>query len=283
MPSSRAAAAKPPRLAVSEKASKDCRPCIDCGTYFLNLMPSPPLLLCRLRRNTDGVRGAAGANPNHIAARSHHVRRSANPPEPRADPRPRPRHLGRPGRRPRANLDLGARPCSPAPRRRRIGTIATKSCCARAAAANCTSRARCTGSPPAAPSCCRAAGCTRFFNVGTEPLEVIGIFGARTPVGTFLPNGEALRGAVAHLSRWPTGSTERRRGDVRMRSRASPPRLPTQCSVRMPLAAARARSSNSARSRSLRVIPAARSNSAPASARRPSLASRSPRTLGSRW
>ena len=31
----------------------------------------------------------------------------------------------------------------------------------------------------------------QIFNVGTEPLEVIGIFGA-TPVGTFLPNGEAL-------------------------------------------------------------------------------------------
>ena len=47
-------------------------------------------------------------------------------------------------------------------------------------------------------------------------------------------------------------------------------------------AAALARSSNSARSRSLRVMPAARRNSPAASAWRPSLARRSPRTLGSR-
>lgn len=44
-----------------------------------------------------------------------------------------------------------------------------------------------------------------------------------------------------------------------------------------------ARSSSSARSRSLRVSPAARSNSPRASSRRPSFIRKSPRTLGSRW
>ena len=47
--------------------------------------------------------------------------------------------------------------------------------------------------------------------------------------------------------------------------------------------AAAARPSSSARSRALRVSAAARSNSARASSSRPSFASRSPRTLGSRW
>ena len=42
-------------------------------------------------------------------------------------------------------------------------------------------------------------------------------------------------------------------------------------------------SSNNSRSRPLRVMPAAFSNSARASSRRPSFASRSPRTLGSQW
>ena len=49
-----------------------------------------------------------------------------------------------------------------------------------------------------------------------------------------------------------------------------------------PALACRARASSSSRSRALRVISAARVNSAAASVRRPSLASRSPRTLGSR-
>lgn len=31
----------------------------------------------------------------------------------------------------------------------------------------------------------------QFFNVGTTPLETVGVFGA-TPVGTFLPDGEPL-------------------------------------------------------------------------------------------
>ena len=48
-------------------------------------------------------------------------------------------------------------------------------------------------------------------------------------------------------------------------------------------ASAAARCSSSVRSRSLRVRLAARSNSARASSLRPSLPSRSPRTLGSRW
>ena len=47
--------------------------------------------------------------------------------------------------------------------------------------------------------------------------------------------------------------------------------------------ASAARASSSSRSRALRVIEAARSNSARASSPRPSRASRSPRTLGSRW
>ena len=46
---------------------------------------------------------------------------------------------------------------------------------------------------------------------------------------------------------------------------------------------AAARPSSSARSRSLRVSAAARVSSARASSSRPSLKSRSPRTLGSRW
>ncbi|MEJ7704338.1 MAG: hypothetical protein WKF47_11980 [Geodermatophilaceae bacterium] len=45
----------------------------------------------------------------------------------------------------------------------------------------------------------------------------------------------------------------------------------------------RGRASSRVRSRSLRVIAAARSNSVRASSKRPSLASRSPRTLGNRW
>lgn len=51
----------------------------------------------------------------------------------------------------------------------------------------------------------------------------------------------------------------------------------------VPRAQAAARSSSSARSRSLRVSSAARSNSARASENRPTFASRSPRTAGSRW
>ena len=50
-----------------------------------------------------------------------------------------------------------------------------------------------------------------------------------------------------------------------------------------PEAASAARASNSERSRALRVMSAARRNSARASSRRPSLCSRSPRTAGSRW
>ena len=35
-------------------------------------------------------------------------------------------------------------------------------------------------------------GCThQIFSLGPMPLEIIGVFGA-TPVGTFLPNGQAL-------------------------------------------------------------------------------------------
>src|SRR5260370_42130061 len=49
-----------------------------------------------------------------------------------------------------------------------------------------------------------------------------------------------------------------------------------------PPAQARARSSRSSRSRALRVNDAARSNSACASAKRPSLKRKSPRTLGKR-
>ena len=49
-----------------------------------------------------------------------------------------------------------------------------------------------------------------------------------------------------------------------------------------PAVACRARASSSSRSRALRVISAARVNSTAASVHRPSLASRSPRTLGSR-
>src|SRR2546427_7321396 len=44
-----------------------------------------------------------------------------------------------------------------------------------------------------------------------------------------------------------------------------------------------ARSRSSVRSRALRVSAAARSNSARASSKRPSLARKSPRTVGSRW
>lgn len=51
----------------------------------------------------------------------------------------------------------------------------------------------------------------------------------------------------------------------------------------VPRAQPAARSSSSARSRALRVSAAARSNSVRASSRRPSLARRSPRTLGRRW
>ncbi len=48
-------------------------------------------------------------------------------------------------------------------------------------------------------------------------------------------------------------------------------------------AQARARSRSKSRSRAFRVSDAARSNSGPASSKRPSLARRSPRTLGKRW
>jgi hypothetical protein len=61
------------------------------------------------------------------------------------------------------------------------------------------------------------------------------------------------------------------------------PGPPGPCAGADPRAQAAARPRSSSRSRALRVSEAARSSSARASSRRPSLARRSPRTLGNRW
>ena len=89
---------------------------------------------------------------------------------------------------------------------------------------------------------------------------------------------EAVEPSRSACSRARTGEPSPRRS-IRPRRRRSS----HACDGFRLRAHAAARASRTSRSRALRVSDAARSNSARASSKRPSLASRSPRTLGSRW